>query len=743
MLSFKKSIFVLFLLLGVSAFFIVNIRITNTPATYIPNHLESKILNDELLKEFNNEDTMVLLFQSKKSLDPEMINSLRTFISDIEEFELVTKVRSIFSYESIRAIDGGFEIKNILNLDSDNPIDAIAVSTEVKNDRFVKDFFITKDMKTFGVIVEPNFIDSSLVRQALEKKILSKVDSLKLKKYMIAYGGEFAIDTYQYKELDRMMSIIVPITFLIGVVLLYFLFHSYTAVLIGTFFNGIVTFIVLSLFGAFNWPYNMLASVIPSLLMALCIAFIVHLFNGILLRKERGEDHVDAITNAVEAIKKPSLYSALTTSAGLFSLAISTIPPIRSVGVVGGIGVLVIYVMVVYILPSLLIKFNFGEWGQHIFVKKSLDRITQSLLKLAIGHARLISITFISALAVLSLFIFQIKSESNLYKFFHYDHPVNSSIRAIKENFSGTTMVNLVFDSKSDSIVSSKFNSKLDQLQIEIRKITGIGNVFSTADILKQINWAFHDEKNKYFSIPESDDLIEQYLLVYDGEDLYDFLSRSHGRSKVTLNLNVQGANEIEKVLEKVEAQIRLLEFDEYEWALSGNGKMFSDQENLIMADLYKSVGVSFLVIFLLMSFLWRSALNSMMCMIPNLAPVLAMFIIMGIFSIWLDIGTAMIASITVGIAVDDTIHIFEGFFRRISRMDAKQALMETYQESGKAVIITSLILSAQFCVLIFSNFIPLRNFGLLTTIGIITALVFDLVLLPALLILKYSSKKI
>jgi predicted RND superfamily exporter protein len=129
--------------------------------------------------------------------------------------------------------------------------------------------------------------------------------------------------------------------------------------------------------------------------------------------------------------------------------------------------------------------------------------------------------------------------------------------------------------------------------------------------------------------------------------------------------------------------------------------------------------------------------------MLPNLAPVLAMFIIMGIFNIWLDIGTAMIASITVGIAVDDTIHIFEGFFRRIKSMDVKQALLETYQESGKAIIITSFILSAQFSVLIFSNFIPLRNFGLLTTIGIITALVFDLILLPALLILKYSNRKV
>jgi predicted RND superfamily exporter protein len=100
-----------------------------------------------------------------------------------------------------------------------------------------------------------------------------------------------------------------------------------------------------------------------------------------------------------------------------------------------------------------------------------------------------------------------------------------------------------------------------------------------------------------------------------------------------------------------------------------------------------------------------------------------------------------MIASVTVGIAVDDTIHIFEGFMRRKLLMPVEQAIRETYHESGRAIIITSFILSAQFIILSFIDFVPLRNFGLLTTLGIVTALVFDLLLLPAMIMLKYRSK--
>jgi predicted RND superfamily exporter protein len=741
MLKLKTSMTYLVGILCISAFFITKIQITNTPSTYIPKHLKSKILNDELMEEFNNEDTLIFLFQSEKALDNELVSRMSKFTTKVEQFDLVNKVRSIFNYESIQAIKDGFEITNIIDKQKLDSLKQKDIFNKVDKDRFVKDFFITKDLKTFGVLIEPNYIYSSLTRMDLEKKVLAALDEYKLKKFMIAYGGEFAVDTAQYKELDRMMFFIVPITFVVGVLLLYFLFNSYTAVIVGSVFNGVITFVVLSLFGAFNWPYNMLASMIPSLMMALSIAFIVHLFNGILLRKEMGESHEESVKNAVNSIKKPSMFSALTTCAGLFSLAISDIPPVRSVGVVGGIGVLLIYLMVIYILPPMLIKFNLGEWKQHRVFKNVLDKIVDFLVHTAMENHKKVILILLGSMAVLSLFIFQVKSESNLYKFFEDDHEVNKASRSIKKHFVGTTIINLAFDSDKSSIISAEFHSKMDQLKTSMKGIPGVGRVFSATDIIKQLNWAFQGENEKFFAVPVSDELIEQYLFIYDGEDLYDFLSRGQDRTKVTLNLNVQGANEIEAISDQIEAHIKKIGFSNFKWAISGYGKMFSDQENLIIQDLIKSVSISLVVIFILMAFLWGSIKSSFFCMIPNVSPVVAMFIIMGAFGIWLDMGTAMIASITVGIAVDDTIHIFEGLMRRKHYASIREGLIETYQESGKAVIITSLILSAQFSILIFSNFIPLRNFGLLTTVGIITALIFDLLLLPALVVLTSSRK--
>ena len=230
----------------------------------------------------------------------------------------------------------------------------------------MKDFYVNQDLSVFGLLIEPKYINDSIVRLKLEADIFRFMGETGLIDYKIAYGGEFSVDTAQYRELNSMMAVVVPVTFLIGCLLLFFLFQSLPAVFIGTIFNGLVAVIVISLFGFFGWPYNMLSAMIPTLMMALCIAFVVHLYNSILLEIECGNKIEDAIKKSVIKIKKPSFFSALTTSAGLFSLSISEIPPIRSVGIVGGIGVIVIYIFVLYLHLHHIIYIRIHQ--EHLFL---------------------------------------------------------------------------------------------------------------------------------------------------------------------------------------------------------------------------------------------------------------------------------------------------------------------------------------------------------------------------------------
>ena len=127
--------------------------------------------------------------------------------------------------------------------------------------------------------------------------------------------------------------------------------------------------------------------------------------------------------------------------------------------------------------------------------------------------------------------------------------------------------------------------------------------------------------------------------------------------------------------------------------------------------------------------------------MFPNVVPIMAIFIIMGFFGIWLDMGTAIIASVAVGIAVDDTMHVFHIYQEQRNRdVRTVVALARSMRRAGRAIVATTVILAAQFLLLMMSPFHPTANFGMLTAVGLITALFLDLLFLPALIVVWERS---
>jgi len=178
-------------------------------------------------------------------------------------------------------------------------------------------------------------------------------------------------------------------------------------------------------------------------------------------------------------------------------------------------------------------------------------------------------------------------------------------------------------------------------------------------------------------------------------------------------------------------------------WKITGAGRMFADQEDLLIEGQVKSLSGALALIFVLMLISWRSLKDAALCMIPNLSPIIFIFIVMGMLGIHLDLATAMIASVAVGIAVDDTIHVYHGFIHRLNAgLSPVLSLVRTYQQAGRAVMTTTLILCAQFLLLLASAFVPMGHFGALASTGLIAALVFDLVLLPAILMVIFHRRQ-
>jgi predicted RND superfamily exporter protein len=490
-------------------------------------------------------------------------------------------------------------------------------------------------------------------------------------------------------------------------------------------------------------PFTLISSIIPPLLSALTIAALVHLYNALQYASQRGNSGKKRIQHALDEIHRPALFTALTTAAGLLSLATSPIPAIRNFGLISAAGVLFIYLVVIIILPPVIAAWDSVPWPKKGAGLHWMDIWVRHLYRTGMRYPAWVIgvITIIIAAGIPALW--NIKVETNLQEFFAPDHPTRRDTAYFESIMAGTGNLDVIFETaERDGLKKPEYLAFMRSFQSWAETLPEVDKTVSAADFIEEMHWGFNAEDPAFRTIPDDPQLISQYLFIYDGDDLFDFVDSEFQISHVSMSINAHPANDIAAIMDKLRNYMNERAPPGLQWEIAGYSRVFADMEELLIKGQVYSLWGALLLIFLLMLLLWRSLGSALLCMIPNVSPILIIFIIMGMFGIWLDMATAMIASIAVGIAVDDTIHVYHGYIKRMNAgVRPVQALVRTFNQAGRAVVTTTIILSAQFMILVISYFQPTANFGLLTSIGLWTALIFDLLFLPSILILLANRK--
>jgi predicted RND superfamily exporter protein len=268
-----------------------------------------------------------------------------------------------------------------------------------------------------------------------------------------------------------------------------------------------------------------------------------------------------------------------------------------------------------------------------------------------------------------------------------------------------------------------------------------IGKTISMVDHLKMMNKAMHEDDPAYYTIPETRDLVAQYLLLYsmsgDPEDFEEVVDYEYRKAHLTGRLTESGTREISEIVRKVEQYI------ERHFAtgsppsvesITGFSVLFSELVNLVVWGQVRSLLLSLLLVFLLGAFVFRSVIGGVFTVYPISISMLIIFGLMGYFDITLNVATAMLSSILIGVGVDYTIHFLYHYREEIQYygLSPHKALEVTLTTTGKGIIYNALSVVVGFCVLMLSHFQPIYFFGWLLTFSIIACLIGALTLLPA-----------
>jgi hypothetical protein len=432
------------------------------------------------------------------------------------------------------------------------------------------------------------------------------------------------------------------------------------------------------------------------------------------------------------------MFNVLTTGAGLLSLLLVPIPPVQVFGLAGATGTLLVFLTVFFLVPPFLRHWDRRPWPQHTSGMGRLGKAARRLALLSMRWPKTVIVVLLAAIAASFPYVKQVQIETDLLAFFAPDHPVNVDSRRIEAALSGVTTLEISLrGGDRDAFQRVETLLQIKRLQQWLEALPEVDRTVSMVDLVEEMHWAMNREQPAFRALPPTDRLLRQYLLVYDGNDLNELVNRDYDHARIVLNLNVHGTQEIGRTIDAIHARLAMEPLAGVEARVGGSGRLLTDQVDLLVDGQVKSFAGAFGQIFLLMTVLLRSVKAGAVCMAPNLAPLFFIFVLMGAAGIPLNSATVMIASVVLGITIDDTIHLYHGYSERL-RAGASPlfAIARSYESTGRAVLATSAILIAQFALLTTSDFVPTANFGLMTAVGLLTGLMFEVLLLPALLVL-------
>ncbi|MEA1050935.1 MMPL family transporter [Lamprobacter modestohalophilus] len=724
---------------------LLRIRLDNAPEAYFPAKSPTVQFENALREQFPLDQVLIALFEAPDGDDAlwrdAFLDPYFALVEALQRDPMVERVLSVATQDHLRGTADGFAVEPLLDRDQ-----AMALPkpqerrARVLGDRFAAGLLVNQDATALALVVRPRELNNSLERLTLEDSLRAAISAQGLDRYLTALAGQVALDVAQLRAMIHDTLVMIPATLSFGLVIIWLMFRRWLAVAVSALVIATVVNVTVAALILAGKPYTLISAILPPLMSALTVASLIHWLNALALAARRGLAGAERVSWAYRQVAKPTLFVALTTSVGLLSLSFSSIQPIAAFGQVAAFGMLVQAAIMILLVPPLFARWDSGDWQASRRGGLALiDRGVRALRGL--GMRRPLWVLGIATLLLAAGLpqIARVQTETDLLRFFPPEHPITQSTERVRERLVGVTSLELVLEADArDAFTDPARLRLLHDLQRWLEAQPEVDRALSMTDLVEDMHWGFHAEDPAYRVLPDSQPLIAQYLLVYDGTDLYELVNRDLDRARLTLNLNIRGARAINAFIDRVEQELATRDLLGLQVRIAGFGRLFADQEALLIDGQVKGLAAAVGLISLLMLILWRSPTQMIISMIPNLAPIALIFITMGLFGIWLDMATAMIASVTVGIAVDDTIHLMHTYRARLAAGSSQRwALARAYRQTGRAIAITTLILGGQFLLIGASAFNPTVAFGLLTAVGLVAALMFDLLVLPALLVLR------
>lgn len=536
--------------------------------------------------------------------------------------------------------------------------------------------------------------------------------------------------------------------------LLFATFRTVSAVVLPLAVVLLALLSTVGLMGHLGTTIKLPTIILPSFLLAVGVGAAVHLLSIHAQRRRAGVESQQAIVGAVGHAGLPILLTSLTTAAGLGSFAAAEVLPIAELGRYAALGILIALLYTLILVPAGLAVLPSRRTPPAASMVVSPGRLDEALARVARwGVSNALPITAASVLAALICagLAAQLRFSHDVLAWLPEDWPVRQATRAIDRDLGGSVALEVLLDTRTENGLHDRETLvRLDAIAMDLKTTSAsgpvvVGSTLTVADLLKEIHKALNENRPDHYRIPVNPRLIPQEFLLFENsgsDDLEDVVDTQFRTARFSMRVPWLDTLAYPPFIRDVESRFGKTFGRDADITVTGFMSLLSRTLDATIRSAAQSYMIAFAVITLMMIVLIGRIGTGLISMIPNLAPILLTLALMHLAGIPLNLFTMLVGSIAIGLAVDDTVHFMHHFHRYLARTGSvEEAVRMTLLTSGRAMLATSIILSAGFFIFCFATMSNLIHFGLLTGITILTALAADFLLAPALMALRYRRQ--
>ncbi len=665
-------------------------------------------------------------------------------------------------------------------------------ATMFSNEMFVNGL-VSQDSTGTVLLVELSFDYDSYLDQAYQLFQKLKVLTAPYQgPEKIQLAGVPMVNVYTSDYMNRDMSKLTPIVILVVMAIMYVMFRMLQGAFIPLSVVLAALVWTLGLMGLIGRPITIVVTAMPVMIIAIGIADGIHLFTEYKLLWAKFKDHDQAILGAMQQLTRPVIFTSLTTMAGFGSLATSSLLSIKDFGIFTSFGVFAAMIFSLTFVPAALklmkppkgqaarenaernrltavcmrvipcscpIRIVEGGWNR---LTNVLQRIGNSVVR----HRRRVFVFTVMLIVLSALAITRIKVGSTMVGYFKKDTDIYQASQMLNSKFGGTQVMNIVVNTNAkDGLKDPYMLGKIAALQDTLESSVLVGYTTSLADYVKRINLVMNDNDLAFNKIPDRTetiteiewvekegkeveierqveisgrDQIAQYLLLYEnagGDDLEKLADYDYSKANIVAQIRTDDTPLLKKIEQTARKFTKSNFGSDVKVSYVGFASLVVVGNDLIVPSQLRSLGIALIVVFGLLTLIFRSAKYGLIGLLPLVLTIMLVFALMSVFGVYLNVATAIVASIVLGIGVDYSVHFLSRYRAlRNEGKDFNETIRKTFVTSGRAIVFNSLAVAIGFLVLLLSSFWPIIHLGWLVAANMIFSAILTMVLVSAIL---------